>query len=165
MNKIKSLLLPLALVFGAIAIFQFGIQCGATNMRAYAISSQLNLALEFYVPNKASMPPATIKSLEELIDNGIATGATHRNSWCLNLNKQAKVQLDKTLAYALSVRGDAVFDHFANAEEGSSIQNLSEAKLAEITTAIRSAKTELIDNAPSPSEQESAVEAEAARTE
>ena len=42
MNKLRTLLLPLALVFGAIAIFETGARYGATNMRAYAISQQLH---------------------------------------------------------------------------------------------------------------------------
>ena len=35
MDKIKNLLLPLALIFGAIAVFETGARYGATNMRAH----------------------------------------------------------------------------------------------------------------------------------
>ena len=41
MEKIKSLLLPLALVFSAIAVFDPGARYGATNMQAFAIASEL----------------------------------------------------------------------------------------------------------------------------
>ena len=55
MEKIKSLLLPLALVFGAIAVFEFGARYGATNMRAYAIASELQFPLRIYAQAQSNM--------------------------------------------------------------------------------------------------------------
>jgi hypothetical protein len=53
MEKIKSLLLPLALIFSAIAVFEFGARYGATNMQAYAIASELQFPLNIYAQNEA----------------------------------------------------------------------------------------------------------------
>ena len=55
MEKIKSLLLPLALIFSAIAVFEFGARYGATNMQAYAIAGELQFPLNIYAQNEADM--------------------------------------------------------------------------------------------------------------
>jgi hypothetical protein len=49
MVKLKNLLLPLALFFGAIAVFETGARYGASNMRAHAIASELQLPLSIYI--------------------------------------------------------------------------------------------------------------------
>ena len=147
MEKIKALLLPLALVFGAIAVFETGARYGATNMRAHAIASELQLPLGIYISGSSTMNEPTKAQWTAIIDNGIAAGAMHRQIWYLN--KEAKAQLDKVLTFALSVRGDGTAKHFeqiANSEEKPS--GLNDMKLNEIRSAINSAKVELIDNAP-----------------
>ena len=55
MEKVKALLLPLALVFAAIAVFETGVRYGSTNMRAYAIASELQLPLSIYVQSNLSL--------------------------------------------------------------------------------------------------------------
>jgi len=156
MEKIKSLLLPLALVFAAIAVFEFGARYGATNMRAYAIASELQFPLNIYAQAEANMDASSKERFASMIDNGIATGAMHRKVWYLK--KDARASLDKVLAYALSVRGDAVAERFASMEASEEIPALNKEKLAEIREAVIAAKIELVDNAKSAEEQESATE-------
>ncbi len=154
MEKIKSLLLPLALVFAAIAVFEFGARYGATNMRAYAIASELQFPLRIYVQAQSSMDEASQETFSMLIDNGIAAGAMHRKIWYLD--NEAQAALDKVLAYALSVRGDAVAKRFESMEASEELPQLNKAKLSEIRAAVVAAKIELIDNAPSVEEKEAA---------
>ena len=155
MEKIKSLLLPLALVFGAIAVFEFGARYGATNMRAYAIASELQFPLRIYAQAQSNMDEGSQETFALLIDHGIAAGAMHRKMWYLD--KEARANLDKMLAYALSVRGDAVAMRFASMEGSEEIPKLSKAKLSEIRDAVIEAKTELIDHAPRVDDQEAAA--------
>ncbi len=153
MDKIKNLLLPLALIFGAIAVFETGARYGATNMRAHAIASELQLPLGIYISGQSTMDEKNAAQWTMIIDNGIAAGAIHRQIWYLN--EAAKAQLDKVLAFALTVRGDGTINYFetiANSEQ----PKIGDAKLHEIRSAIHSAKVELIDNAPKPQAAEPA---------
>lgn len=154
MEKIKALLLPLALVFAAIAVFEFGARYGATNMRAYAIASELQFPLNIYAQAESSMDEGSKETFALLIDNGIAAGSLHRQVWYLD--KEASAALDKVLAYALSIRGDAVAERFASMEASEELPALNKAKLSEIRQAVIDAKTELVDNAPSVAEKEAA---------
>ena len=152
MEKIKSLLLPLALVFAAIAVFEFGARYGATNMQAYAIASELQFPLNIYAQNEADMDNSSKEYFAMMIDKGIAAGAVHRQIW--HLDRVAKAALESLLSYALKVRGDAVTKRFASMEASEDIPALNQAKLAEIRKALAEAKSDLIDNAPKASGQE-----------
>lgn len=156
MDKIKSLLIPLALVFAAIAVFEFGARYGATNMRAYAIASELQFPLRIYAQGQSTMDEVSSEGFALLIDNGIAAGAMHRKVWYLD--KEARAALDKVLAYALSVRGDATAERFAKMETSENVPALNKAKLSEIREAVIQARTKLIDNAPSVEEKEASAE-------
>ena len=145
MEKIKSLLLPLALVFSAIAVFEFGARYGATNMQAYAIASELQFPLSIYTQSEANMDNASKEYIAMIIDKGIAGGAMHRKIW--HLSRDAQAALDSLLSYALKVRGDAVTERFASMEANEDIPALSETKLAKIREALSEAKVDLIDNA------------------
>ena len=152
MEKIKSLLLPLALVFTAIAVFEFGARYGATNMQAYAIASELQFPLSIYTQNETNMDNASKEYFSMIIDKGIAAGAMHRKIW--HLSRDAQAALDSFLSYALNVRGDAVTERFASMEANEDIPALRETKLAEIREALAEARVDLIDNAPKVAEQE-----------
>jgi hypothetical protein len=152
MEKIKSLLLPLALVFAAIAVFEFGARYGATNMRAYAIASELQFPLSIYVQAEANMDKSSKENFAMIIDNGIIAGAMHRQIWYLNRDAQAA--LDSLLRTALKVRGDAVAERFTSAEASEDITAINETKLAEVRAALAKAIVDLIDNAPKVVEQE-----------
>ena len=152
MEKIKSLLLPLALVFSAIAVFEFGARYGATNMQAYAIASELQFPLSIYTQNEANMDKGSKEYFSMMIDKGIAAGAMHRKIW--HLSRDAQAALDSLLSYALKVRGDAVTERFASMEANEDVPALRETKLAKIREALSEAKVDLIDNAPKVAEQE-----------
>lgn len=152
MEKIKPLLLPLALVFAAIAVFEFGARYGATNMRAYAIASELQFPLNIFAQNKANMDNSSKEYFAMMIDKGIAAGAVHRQIW--HLNRDAKAALDSLLSYALKVRGDAVTERYASMEASEDITALNQTKLEEIREALAEAKLDLIDKAPKVAEQE-----------
>ena len=152
MEKIKPLLMPLALVFSAIAVFEFGARYGATNMQAYAIASELQFPLSIYTQSEANMDNASKEYFAMMIDKGIAAGAMHRKIW--HLSRDAQAALDSLLSYALKVRGDAVTERFASMEANEDIPALSETKLAKIREALSEAKVDLIDNAPKVAEQE-----------
>ena len=152
MEKIKSLLLPLALIFSAIAVFEFGARYGATNMRAYAIASELQFPLNIYEQNEANMDNVSKEHISMTIDKGIADGAMHRKIW--HLSRDAQAALDSLLSYALKVRGEAVIERFASLKAREDIPALRETKLAEIREALSEAKVDLIDNAPKVAEQE-----------
>ena len=144
MVKLKNLLLPLALIFGVIAVFETGARYGASNMRAHAIASELQLPLSIYISGQSTMDAGAKAQWAAIIDHGIAAGAIHRQLW--HLNEQAKGQLDKALTIALSARGDGTatrYELIANSDEKPSDMTLNE-----IQSAINRAKVELIDNAP-----------------
>ena len=152
MEKIKSLLLPLALVFAAIAVFEFGARYGATNMRAYAIASELQFPLSIYAQAETNMDNSSKEHFAMMIDKGIAAGAMHRQIW--HLDRDAQAVLDRVLGYALKVRGDAVTGRFASMEASEDIPALNQAKLVEIREALAEARVDLIDKAPKVAEQE-----------
>jgi hypothetical protein len=152
MDKLKGLLLPLALIFGAIAVFETGARYGATNMRAHAIASELQLPLGIYISGRSTMDEQTSAQWTTIIDNGIAAGAIHRQLWYLQ--KEAKAQLDKVLTFALSARGDGTAKHFEAIANSDQPHGISSMKLDEIRNAIDAAKVELIDNAPKPVDNE-----------
>ena len=83
MNKLRALLLPLALVFGAIAIFETGARYGATNMRAYAIAQQLHsltqirISIQTEENENAQVPVVPIDQIDSLI----ASGSMLRETW------------------------------------------------------------------------------------
>jgi hypothetical protein len=145
MEKLKALLLPLALVFAAIAIFEFGARYGATNMRAYAIASELQFPLNIYTQAETKMDAASKEIFASMIDNGIAVGAMHRKIWYLK--KDARSKLDETLTRALAIRGDATIERFAALESNPELPELNQSKLEEIHQAVLSAKTELTNQA------------------
>jgi hypothetical protein len=126
MDKLKALLLPLAFVFA---------------------TSELQLPLGFFVQGDAVMDEKSKQNLALIIDHAIATGSLHRKIWYLD--KKAKAALDKVLTYALSVRGDGTEKRFEMMENAVDSPNFNKEKLVEIQTAVREAKTELMDNAPS----------------
>ena len=152
MEKIKALLLPLALVFSAIAVFEFGARYGATNMQAYAIASELQFPLNVFAQNEANMDNSSKEYFAMMIDKGIAAGAMHRKIW--HLSRDAQAALDSILSYALNVRGDAVTERFASIEANEDIPALRETKLAKIREALYEAKADLSENAPKVAEQE-----------
>ena len=152
MEKIKSLLLPLALVFSAIAVFEFGARYGATNMQAFAIASELQFPLNIFAENKANMDNSSKEYFTMMIDKGIAAGAVHRQIW--HLDRDAQAVRDSLLSYALKVRGDAVTERFASMEASEDIPALNQAKLVEIREALAEARVDLIDKAPKVAEQE-----------
>ncbi len=159
MDKIKGLLLPLALVFAAIAVFEFGAQYGAKNVRMVAIAGQLQSNLNFYTQNSHLFNEESNGHLEAIIDNLIATAAIERQAWFFKLKDQPKATVDKVLAYALSVRGSATLERFNALEASSEPGGIDNARLAEIRTALTDAKVELIDNAPSVAEKEATEQA------
>lgn len=152
MDKIKSLLLPLAFIFATIAAFETGIRYGATNMRAHAIAGELVFPLATLVQGKGQLDQNSMNGITAVIDNGIAAGAMHRQLWYLD--KDAKAALDKVLAYAFSVRGDGVVERIAVAENKKDLDVSKRERLAKVREAITAAKADLVDNAPEPTENE-----------
>lgn len=147
MEKVKALLLPLALVFAAIAVFEFGARYGATNMRAYAIASELQFPLNIYAQAGDNMDAGSKETFASMIDNGIAVGAMHRKIWYLK--KDARSKLDTVLTRALTERGDAVCERFASMQAAKDLPTFNKNKIDEICAAVDAAKAELIDNASS----------------
>ncbi|MDP4610438.1 MAG: hypothetical protein NWT02_04570 [Opitutales bacterium] len=160
MDKIKSLLLPLALVFAAIAVFETGARYGASNMRAHAIAGELVFPLTVYVQGKDSMNAESRANIAAVIDNGIAAGSMHRQLWYLQ--KDSKDALDKVLAYAFSVRGDGVLERLTQAQAEEGINSDKKARLAEVTEAIKQAKADLADSAKDAADKKAAELAEPA---
>jgi len=148
MSRLKSLLVPLALVLLAIAVFEAGTRYGATNMRAYAIASELQFPLRIYVESRSTMDSQTLERIEQLIDLRIGTGALQRDIWYLN--NRSRSALEQTLAYALSVRGDAPAARFEALRADDNAGEMTELDLREIEEAIKAAKKELVDDAPAP---------------
>jgi hypothetical protein len=146
MDKLKNLLLPLALLFGAIAIFETGARYGATNLRAHALARELQLPLSIYLSSQSTMDEQIGAQWEMVIDNCIAVSAVHRQIWYLQ--KEAKATLDKALTVALSVRGEETANYFDSFTNSDPPHGLTSMKLNEIRNAIEIATTELIHSAP-----------------
>jgi hypothetical protein len=147
MDKLKALLLPLALVFAAIAVFELGARYGASNTRAVALTGQLNNFVNLYKQVGSQADPRSKANLEAVIDNHILTGSLQRGAWYLKLRKEPKASLDTALAEALQLRGDAVIARFEamQASKDENAPKLSSARIVEIRRALERARTELID--------------------
>lgn len=146
MGRLKPLLLSLALVFGAIAVFELGARYGASNLRAIAVSGELNLPLTIYQQGPTRIGPDDIEALAFQIDRLIATAATQRTQWFLS--GQAKRQLDLALTPALQARGDAAIRRFTRTDANKpTLQAFTDRELADIRAAIQAAQAELIENA------------------
>lgn len=149
MDKIKAILVPLALVFAAIAVFELGARYGASNTRAFALAGQLNNFLNLYEQVGANADNRSKENLEAIIDNHTVTAALERGAWYLRLKTEPKASLEQALAEALTVRGDAVILRFeamqAQADGGS--PTLSPDRLVEIRTALERARIDLLDSA------------------
>ena len=148
MNKFRALLLPLALVFGAIAIFETGARYGATNMRAYAIAQQLHsltqirISIQTEENENTQVPVVPI----DRIDSLIASGSMLREIWHLSTN--AKEVLNNTLAFVLQARGyENIINQLKQARESAGATEDSQEEFDSIIAAIQLAQTELIDNA------------------
>ena len=148
MIKFRSLLLPLALVFGSIAIFETGARYGATNMRAYAIAQQLHsltqirISIQTEENENTQVPVVPI----DRIDSLIASGSMLREIWHLSTN--AKEVLNNTLAFVLQARGyENIINQLKQARESAGATEDSQEEFDSIIAAIQLAQTELIDNA------------------
>ncbi|MFO8027306.1 MAG: hypothetical protein R6U56_06560 [Opitutales bacterium] len=151
MEKIKALLLPLALIFAAIFTFDLGARYGASNTRAVALTGQLNNYLNLYNQVGAQADARSKANLEAAIDNFVVTGALERDAWYLRFKDEPKASLEAALTKALSLRGDAVgqrFEALHDAEGGEGAQKLSDRRLAEIRTALERAQIDLLEAAP-----------------
>ena len=146
MDKIKSLLLPLALVFAALAIFETGGRYGATNMRAHAIAGEMAFPLTVYVQGQNTLDLTSMGNLAAVIDNGIAAGAMHRQIWYLN--KDAKAQLDKVLTVALNVRGESTEARITAQMNSEDTSDSAKQNLNKLLEAVKAARVDLIENAP-----------------
>lgn len=148
MNKFRALLLPLACVFAAIAVFELGARYGASNVRAIALTGQLQTYLNYYVQLRGNADEASVETLEKIVDNHIATAALQRHAWFLRFKEEPRAGLDKALAYGLSVRGDAVLEHMSSESEAPGKVAVPAEKLEEIRSAVARAREELVTQAP-----------------
>jgi len=163
MNKLKSFLLPLALVFGAIAVFEFGVRYGASNTRALAVAAQISSLTGLYQPVRPYADSASKQQLAAAVDNHIMTGALIRNAWYLKLRAEPKQTLDAALARALALRGDAVLTRLEamQSASGDGPPPLSTAQYANIRTALTLAQNELVKPAAASAPVEEATAAAA----
>ena len=103
-DRFKQILLPLALVFGAIGIFEVGARYGASSVRA--VAAQLQTFLNFHAQTAKDSDTASVEKIERIIDHHIATASIQRDHWLLKLRAEPRATLDKTLRNGLVVRGD-----------------------------------------------------------
>ena len=90
--------------------------------------------------------------LASIVDNGIATAATHRQIWYLQ--KEAQLRLEDSLSLALELRGDAAIRSFTRTPQTEAmLEGLSEERLSEIRRAIAEAQQELANDATPASEE------------
>lgn len=152
MDKLKPILLPLALVFAAIAIFEFGARYGASNTRAAALTGQLNNFTNLYLQIRDRADEQSRVNLEAVLDNHIATAALVRGAWYLKLKEEPKKTLEAALTQAISLRGEGTMARFKAIQESTEegVQKLPPARYAEIMTALQSAVDELGSQAPDP---------------
>jgi hypothetical protein len=143
MPTLRALLLPLALLFASVAVFEIGARYGAANMRAYGIAGQLELPLEIYANAGAAIDAQSRIELGRMIDRGIATGALHNQTWYLN--KTARGALRAVLARALELRGAAALAPFAAESPSGPGAALSSTDRAEIREAILALQTTLAE--------------------
>lgn len=142
MAQLRPLLLPLALVFAAIAVFEFGTRYGATNARALAIAEQTQASMDIFSQVHASMNQDDQAKCIQWIDRNIAMGVTHRNIW--HLSRQAQETLDRTLAKALSLRGKDVVNRYAEMEKIEGLNSIEKQNLLKIQEALKIAKADLV---------------------
>lgn len=147
MSKFRALLLPLACVFAAIAIFEMGARYGAANVRALALTGQLQTYLNYYVQLRGNADKNSVETLEKIVDNHIATAALQRSAWFLRFKEEPRAGLDKALAYGLSVRGDEVLEHMSSEADAAGKVAVPADKLEEIRTAVTRAREELVNQA------------------
>jgi hypothetical protein len=151
MHKFKGILLPLALVFAAIAIFETGARYGAANTRAVALTGQLSNYVALYRQVAQQADQRSLANLELVIDNHIVTAALQRGAWYLRLRDEPVGQLNQALGSALLLRGDAVKQRFAAMHaDAESAAQISDAQLAQIMTALDMARADLIKTTPDP---------------
>ena len=145
MEKFKAILLPLALVFAGIAIFEFGVRYGASNTRAVALTGQLNNFTGLYRQVAPHADERSRMNLEHIIDNHIMTAALERGAWYLRFRAEPKTSLENALAEALALRGDGLMlriEALQNSpdEDG---PRISPQRLTEIRTALERAQADL----------------------
>ncbi|HAV13707.1 MAG TPA: hypothetical protein DCX06_09515 [Opitutae bacterium] len=145
MDKIKSLLLPLALVFAALAVFETGARYGATNMRAHAIAGELAFPLNAFVQGQGKLDAVSLGNIASVIDNGVAAASMHRQIWYLD--KNAKASLDKVLAFAFTIRGDGVEKRIVAEQEKEGQDSETKDRLSKVLEAVKSAQAELVEQA------------------
>ncbi|PXA05503.1 hypothetical protein DDZ13_01130 [Coraliomargarita sinensis] len=155
MDKLKALLLPLAMVFAAIAIFEFGARYGASNTRAIALTGQLNNFVNLYEQVGANADPQSKANLEAVIDNHLVTAALERNAWYLRFKHEPKASLEKALSHALEIRGDSVLERFETMHASADKEGakLSGARMDEIRQALKKAQAELSDPKTEPAQE------------
>lgn len=144
MAQLRSLLLPLALLFASIAVFEFGARYGTTNMRALAIAEQTQLSMDIFSQVHSVICKEAQASYILLIDRNIVAGTLHRNIW--HLSGDAKNSLDQVLTKAFSIRGNDVEKRFATMTKGEGISDPKKQYLIKIQNALRMAKKELVDS-------------------
>lgn len=145
MDKIKALLLPLALVFAAIAIFEFGARYGASNTRAAALTGQLNNFTNLYLQVEAYSDENSKANLGAVIDNHIMTASLVRGAWYLRIKQEPKKSLEKAISKALGIRGDGLLERL-DALQSSTEENtpkLTENRYLEVRAALESALSDL----------------------
>lgn len=144
MKKLKNLLLPLAIVFAAIAIFELGTRYGASNVRAIALSGQLQTYLNYYVQLRGNADEASKVGLEKIIDNQIATAVLQRGAWFLRFKEEPRASLERALAYGLSVRGDDVLAHMSSDPNETDKTQIPPENFSEIKRLVAKAREELV---------------------
>lgn len=147
MSKFRALLLPLAVVFAAIAIFETGARYGASNVRAIALTGQLQTYLNYYVQLRGNADKNSVETLEKIVDNHIATAALQRDAWFLKFKEEPRAGLDKALAYGLSVRGSEVLEHMSSEAEAAGKVTVPADQLEKIREAVARAREELVNQA------------------
>jgi len=149
MKMIQAFLLPLALIFAAIAVFDLGARYGAANTRSVALTSQLNHFVQLYQQIGPQADAQSLANLALVIDNHVMTAALQRDAWHLRFKQEPKASLDDALAHALLLRGEALMLRL-NAPQtpttgGEAVAaSLSPARLAEIRNAVERAQADLI---------------------
>lgn len=155
MKIIQALLLPLALIFAAIAVFDLGARYGAANTRSVALSSQLNHLVTLYQQISPQADALSRENLALAIDKHVMTAALQRDAWYLRFKQEPKASLDEALAHALLLRGDALLLRL-NAPQASTTGgeamavSLNPARLAEIRSAVERAQADLITRKAAP---------------
>lgn len=142
MGSLKQILLPLAIVLTAIGTFELGASYGASNVRAVALSGQLQTYLNFYTQSPSEPNITSQKTLEVIIDNHIATASLLREKWFLQIRSEPKATLDKALRNGLAIRASSVLDHMQTAVASES--GMTSEKFEQIQNAVARAKSELI---------------------